>query len=99
MQLSVNGLEAFVATGGKEFDLSQPTIVLLHAPASTTPPGPCTAVVCPSWLWRAGSDLPGTTFGRARRSLPSPTWPIGPRRLLRRAGAATARLVGHPLDR
>src|ERR1700712_4702463 len=30
MQLSVNGLETFVATGGREFDLSQPTIVLLH---------------------------------------------------------------------
>ena len=30
MQLSVNGLQTFVATGGREFDLSQPTIVLLH---------------------------------------------------------------------
>src|ERR1700687_3253471 len=30
MQLSVNGVDTFVATGGREFDLSQPTIVLLH---------------------------------------------------------------------
>src|SRR5882757_7318076 len=30
MQLSVNGLQTFVATGGREFDVSQPTIVLLH---------------------------------------------------------------------
>src|ERR1700716_4759751 len=30
MQVSVNGIETFVATGGREFDLSQPTIVLLH---------------------------------------------------------------------
>src|SRR3954468_2492240 len=30
MQLSVNGLETYVATGGKEFDRSQPTIALLH---------------------------------------------------------------------
>src|ERR1700692_1999681 len=30
MQLSVNGLQTFVATGGREFDPSQPTIVLLH---------------------------------------------------------------------
>ena len=30
MQLSVNGIETFVATGGREFDVSQPTIVLLH---------------------------------------------------------------------
>jgi pimeloyl-ACP methyl ester carboxylesterase len=30
MQLEVNGLDTFVATGGREFDSSQPTIVLLH---------------------------------------------------------------------
>ena len=30
MQLSVNGLQTFVATGGRPFDVSQPTIVLLH---------------------------------------------------------------------
>jgi len=30
MQLSVNGIDTFVATGGREFDSSLPTIVLLH---------------------------------------------------------------------
>src|SRR5947207_8933810 len=30
MQLTVNGIDTFVATGGREFDKSQPTIVLLH---------------------------------------------------------------------
>ena len=30
MQLSVNGTEIFVATGGGEFDTSLPTVVLLH---------------------------------------------------------------------
>ncbi len=30
MQLSVNGLDIYVATGGKDFDASQPTIVFLH---------------------------------------------------------------------
>ena len=30
MQLSVNGIETFVATGGREFDSSQPTVVFLH---------------------------------------------------------------------
>src|ERR1043166_7817848 len=30
MQLSINGSETYVATGGKQFDASQPTIVLLH---------------------------------------------------------------------
>jgi len=34
MQLSVNGIDSFVATGGREFDPSLPTIALLHgAPA------------------------------------------------------------------
>src|SRR6202158_2608959 len=30
MQLSVNGSDTFIATGGREFDPSLPTIVLLH---------------------------------------------------------------------
>ena len=30
MHLSVNGSETFVATGGREFDAAQPTVVLLH---------------------------------------------------------------------
>jgi pimeloyl-ACP methyl ester carboxylesterase len=30
MQLSVNGIDTFVATGGREFDPALPTIVLLH---------------------------------------------------------------------
>src|SRR4030081_1240266 len=30
MQLPVNGSDTFVATGGREFDSSLPTIVLLH---------------------------------------------------------------------
>jgi pimeloyl-ACP methyl ester carboxylesterase len=30
MKLSVNGLEAFVATGGRPFDASLPTVVFLH---------------------------------------------------------------------
>ena len=30
MQLSVNGIETFVATGGRQFDPSLPAVVLLH---------------------------------------------------------------------
>src|SRR3954452_10360359 len=30
MQLPVNGVETFVATGGREFEVSPPTVVLLH---------------------------------------------------------------------
>ena len=31
MQLSVNGAEVFVATGGREFDPALPTVVLLQS--------------------------------------------------------------------
>ena len=34
MQLSVNGIDTFVATGGREFDPSLPTVVLLHGAGS-----------------------------------------------------------------
>src|ERR1044071_1521508 len=30
MQLSVNGIDTFIATGGRPFDRAQPTVVLLH---------------------------------------------------------------------
>jgi len=30
MQLSVNGVDTFVATGGREFDPSLPAVVMLH---------------------------------------------------------------------
>ena len=30
MQLTVNGADVFVATGGKAFDASLPTVVFLH---------------------------------------------------------------------
>ena len=30
MQLTINGKDTFVATGGREFDRSQPAVVLLH---------------------------------------------------------------------
>ena len=34
MQLSVNGTDIFAATGGREFEASQPTLVLLHGAGS-----------------------------------------------------------------
>ena len=30
MQLSVNGADTFIATGGKPFDAAQPTVVFIH---------------------------------------------------------------------
>jgi len=34
MNLSVNGRQAFVATGGRDFDASEPTVVLIHGAGS-----------------------------------------------------------------
>jgi len=34
MNLSVNGKQAFVATGGRDFDASEPTVVLIHGSGS-----------------------------------------------------------------
>ena len=34
MQLSVNGIDTFVATGGREFNVAEPTVVLLHGAGS-----------------------------------------------------------------
>ena len=98
MQLSVNGIETFVATGGREFDVSQPTIVLLHGAGFDH-----TAWALHSrWFAHHGygvlaPDLPG--HGRSSGA-PLPAiadmadWTAA---LLDTAGAAKARLVGHSM--
>ena len=98
MQLSVNGIETFVATGGREFDVSQPTIVLLHGAGFDH-----TAWALHSrWFAHHGygvlaPDLPG--HGRSSGA-PLPAiadmadWTAA---LLDAAGAAKARLVGHSM--
>src|ERR1700684_3677301 len=95
MRLSVNGIETFVATGGREFDLAQPTVVLLHGAGFDH-----TAWALHSrWLAHHGHsvlapDLPG--HGRSSGA-PIPTlagmadWTAA---LLDAAGAGKARLVG-----
>src|SRR3954464_12202810 len=98
MQLSVNGIDTFVATGGRKFDSSQPTIVLLHGAGFDH-----TAWALHSrWFAHHGygvlaPDLPG--HGRSSGA-PLPTivemadWTAA---LLDAAGAARARLVGHSM--
>jgi pimeloyl-ACP methyl ester carboxylesterase len=98
MQLSVHGIDTFVATGGREFDPSQPTIVLLHGAGFDH-----TAWALHSrWFAHHGfgvlaPDLPG--HGRSSGT-PLPTiadmadWTAA---LLAAAGAARAKLVGHSM--
>src|ERR1700692_3644233 len=98
MQLSVTGIDTFVATGGREFDVSLPTIVLLHGAGFDH-----TAWALHSrWFAHHGfgvlaPDLPG--HGRSSGA-PLPTiadmadWTAA---LLEAAGAAKAKLVGHSM--
>src|SRR3954469_25235149 len=98
MQLSVNGLQIFVATGGREFDLSQPTIVLLHGAGFDH----TTWALHSRWFAHHGygvlaPDLPG--HGRSSGAPLSAIaemadWTAA---LIDAAGAAKARLVGHSM--
>ena len=98
MQLSVNGIDTFVATGGREFDKSQPAIVLLHGAGFDH----STWALHSRWFAHHGfgvlaPDLPG--HGRSSGA-PLPTiaemadWTAA---LLDAAGAAKAKLVGHSM--
>src|SRR3954470_9796569 len=98
MQLSVNGLDTYVATGGKEFDSSEPIIVLLHGAGFDH----STWALHSRWFAHHGygvlaPDLPG--HGRSTGAPISTItgmadWTAS---LLDAAGAATARLVGHSM--
>jgi pimeloyl-ACP methyl ester carboxylesterase len=98
MQLSVNGLETFVATGGREFEPSQPTIVLLHGAGFDH----STWALHSRWFAHHGygvlaPDLPGHG-----RSIGAPIATIADMAdwtasLLDAVGAAKARLVGHSM--
>src|SRR5260370_1542009 len=98
MELSVNGKDSFVATGGREFDKSQPAIVLLHGAGFDH----STWALHSRWFAHHGfgvlaPDLPG--HGRSIGA-PLPTiaemadWTAA---LLDVAVAAKARLVGHSM--
>src|ERR1700710_2934008 len=98
MQVSVNGFDTFVATGGREFDAELPTIVLLHGAGFDH----STWALHSRWFAHHGfgvlaPDLPG--HGRSAGP-PLPTiagmadWTAA---LIDAAGAAKARLVGHSM--
>src|SRR5271168_734107 len=98
MQLSVNGVEAFLATGGKPFDKSLPAVVFLHGAGFDH----TTWALHSRWFAHHGYgvlalDLPA--HGRSSGApLPAITdmadWTVA---LLDAAGVATARLVGHSM--
>src|SRR5437870_13114657 len=98
MQLTVNGIDTFVATGGREFDKSQPTIVLLHGAGFDH----STWALHSRWFAHHGygvlaPDLPG--HGRSAGAPLSTIaemadWTAS---LLDRVGAAKAWLVGHSM--
>src|SRR5213075_244555 len=98
MQLSVNGNEAFAATGGREFDRAQPTVVLLHGAGFDH-----TAWALHSrWFAHHGysvlaPDMPGhgRSCGAPLRSIAEMAdWTAA---LLEAAGAARAILVCHSM--
>jgi pimeloyl-ACP methyl ester carboxylesterase len=98
MQLTVNGIDTFVATGGRDFDKSLPAIVLLHGAGFDH----TTWALHSRWFAHHGfgvlaPDLPGhgRSGGAPLASIAAMAdWTAA---LLDAAGAATARLVGHSM--
>jgi len=98
MQLSVNGIDTFIATGGREFDPSLPTVVLLHGAGFDH----TSWALHNRWFAHHGfgvlaPDLPG--HGRSSGAPLSTIadmadWTAA---LLDASGAAKARLVGHSM--
>ena len=98
MQLSVNGIDTFIATGGRAFDASPPTLVLLHGAGFDH----TTWALHSRWFVHHGygvlaPDLPG--HGRSAGAPLSTIaamadWTAA---LLDAAGTAKAWLVGHSM--
>src|ERR1700686_3257709 len=98
MQLSVNGMDTFVATGGRAFETSQPTIVLLHGAGFDH----STWALHSRWFAHHGfgvlaPDLPGhgRSDGEALSTIADMAdWTAA---LLDAAGVSKAKLVGHSM--
>src|SRR6202046_3898297 len=98
MKLSVNGVETFVATGGRPFDKLLPAVVLLHGAGFDH----STLGLHSRWFAHHGHsvlapDLPGhgRSSGRPLQTIADMAdWTSA---LLDTAGATTARLVGHSM--
>jgi pimeloyl-ACP methyl ester carboxylesterase len=98
MQLNVNGIDTFVATGGREFDKSLPTVVLLHGAGFDH----TIWALHSRWFAHHGfgvlaPDLPG--HGRSSGAPLSTIADMADwiAALLDAAGAAKAKLVGHSM--
>jgi pimeloyl-ACP methyl ester carboxylesterase len=103
MQLSVNGREAFVATGGRDFDPALPAVVFLHGAGFDH----SAWALHSRWFAHHGRavlvpDLPG----HGRSAGPAPSSPALPSiaamadwtiALLDAAGAKSAHLIGHSM--
>src|SRR3954465_8444257 len=98
MQLPVNGVETFVATGGREFEVSPPTVVLLHGAGFDH----SAWALHSRWFAHHGygvlaPDMPGhgRSSGAALRTVAEMAdWTAA---LLEAAGVAKATLVGHSM--
>jgi pimeloyl-ACP methyl ester carboxylesterase len=98
MLLTVNGAEVFVATGGREFDATLPTVVLLHGAGFDH----TTWALHSRWFAHHGfgllaPDLPGhgRSGGKALATIAEMAdWVAA---LLDAAGATKAKLVGHSM--
>src|SRR3984893_16107423 len=98
MQLSVNGTDIFVATGGREFDPSQPTIVLLHGAGFDH----TSWALHSRWFAHHGYGVLAPDLPAHGRSIGAPLTTIADMAdwtaaLLDAAGAAKAWLVGHSM--
>src|SRR5450432_2879645 len=98
MQLSVNGVETFVATGGRDFDVSQPTVVLLHGAGFDH----TTWALHSRWFAHHGHSVLAPDLPGHGRSIGAPLSTIADMAdwtasLIDAAGAAKARLVGHSM--
>src|ERR1700743_1489864 len=98
MQLTVNGAEVFVATGGRDFDRSLPTAVFLHGAGFDR----TTWALHSRWFAHHGfavlaPDLPGhgEATGPVLKSIGEMAdWTAA---LLPAAGAKPAYLIGHSM--
>lgn len=98
MRLSVDGSETLVATGGRDFDRSLPTMVFLHGAGLDHS---IWALLARSFAHRGfgvlAPDLPGHggSAGAALSSIPAMAgWTAA---LIEAAGVRTARLIGHSM--
>src|SRR6201986_1879796 len=98
MNLTVNGKDVFAATGGRDFDKSQPAVVLIHGAGFDH----SAWALHSRWFAHHGfsvlvPDLPGhgRSPGPALKTIAEMAdWTVA---LLEAAGAAKAKLIGHSM--